>query len=433
MDQPREPGQPSEPLALPDMYRIAQVFPRPREADPAEAVVRELKALGLERAIKPGARVAITAGSRGIAGIAAMLRAAAAFVRAAGGEPRVVAAMGSHGGGTVDGQVAVLESLGITGASVGAPVVVETGSVSLGRSPSGLDVHFDRFAAGCDGIIVINRVKFHTTFTAPNESGLLKMLVVGLGKERGATQFHGLGQGELPVLLPEMARVILAKMPVLGGLAIVENAYEETALVRGVPAATMVEDEQALLRHAAGLLPRLPVDDIDLLIVDEMGKNFSGTGLDTKVIGRMRLDRVPEPARPMVRKIVVLDLSEASHGNANGLNLADVVTRRLAARVDYAVTAANCAATTFLQRAATPLTMETDRDAVLMAFRGLGALDWPAARVVQIRNTLQLDEVAVSAGVLETLRREAADRFRVLAGPAPLAFADAGGLRRWWR
>jgi len=412
------------------MYRLGQVFPRPREADPAGAVARELKALGLDKVIKPGDRIAITAGSRGIANIAAMVRAAVDFVKAAGAQPFVVAAMGSHGGGTTPGQLAVLESFGITEATVGAPIVAGTETVFLGKSRSGIDVHFDQFAAGCDGVIVINRVKFHTTFTAPNESGLLKMMVVGLGKEKGASMFHGLGQGELPVLLPEIAGVILEKMPILGGLAIVENGYEETALVKGVPKATMVEDEQALLKYAASLLPRLPVDDIDLLIVDEMGKNYSGTGMDTKVIGRMRLDRVPEPERPVIKKIVVLDLSDESHGNANGLNLADVITRRLAGKVDYQTTLANCIATTFIQRAATPVVMETEKDAVMTAFRSLGAVEWPKARVVRIKNTLHLDELWVSESVLETVRKEAAGRFHVLAGPVPLEFNEDGTLKR---
>jgi uncharacterized protein (DUF362 family) len=412
------------------MYRLRQIFPRPKEGDPAGAVTRELKALGLDRTIKPGQRIAITAGSRGITNISAMVRAAADFVKTAGAEPYVVAAMGSHGGATTPGQLAVLESFGITEATMGARIVAGTETVFLGQSKSGIDVHFDQFASTCDGVIVINRVKFHTTFTAPNESGLLKMLVVGLGKEKGATMFHGLGQGELPVLLPEIARVILEKMPILGGIAIIENGYEETAMVKGVPKATMVEDEQALLKLAAGLLPRLPVDDIDLLIVHEMGKNYSGTGLDTKVIGRMRLDRVPEPERPVIKKIAVLDLSEESHGNANGLNLADVVTRKLIAKVDYGTTAANCIATTFIQRTATPLTMDTEKEAIMTAFKSLGAVEWPKARVVRIKNTLHLDELWVSEGVLESVKKEAAGRFDVLAGPDPLEFNEDGTLKR---
>jgi len=415
---------------LPGLYQVRQVFARPQEPDPAGAVVRELLALGVRERIRAGQRIAITAGSRGIANIALMLRSAADFVRSCGGEPFVVAAMGSHGGGTVAGQISVLESFGITENSVGAPIVAGTGddTLMLGLSKSGQPVYFDRSAAAADGIIVVNRIKAHTTFTAPNESGLLKMLVVGLGKEKGAQLFHSLGQAELPRLLPEMADVSLAKMPILAGIALLENAYEETAVVKGIAPANFQAGEAELLRVSASLMPRLPSDDIDLLIVDEMGKNYSGTGMDTKIIGRMRLDRVPEPERPRVKKIVVLGLSEESHGNANGLNLADVVTQRLVSRVDFPNSYANCVATTFIQRIACPMTMDSDLEAVAIAVRSLGPLAAPGdLRVVRIKNTLHLDEVWVSPSVLAVMARETPDGHQVLDGPLPLTF-DATGL-----
>lgn len=465
-------------MEFPGLFLVEQYFPRPREADPAAAVVRELDAIGVGRrlheltAVAAGdrawgsardqvtasaggsagmrrPRIAITAGSRGIANIAAMLRAVIGYVRAHGADPFLVAAMGSHGGGTTAGQLAILESFGVTEETMGAPTVAGTGTdtVDLGRSRSGQPVFFDRAAADADGIIVMNRVKPHTSFVAPNESGILKMLVVGLGKEKGATLFHGLGQSELPRLLPEMAEVSLAKMPILGGIAIVENGHEETALVKGVPAtaAAFRAEDARLLRMATDLMPRLPTDQVDLLIVDEMGKNYSGTGLDSKIIGRMRLDHVPDPERPVVRQVVVLDLAEESHGNANGISLADIVTRRLVEKIDFPATYANCIATTFLQRIAIPMTMETDREAIATGFRSLGAVPPGDARVVRIPNTLHLDRCWVSAAVRRDMEggkagaagaERAGERsrpgFAFLRGPEPMVFDAAGNLERIW-
>ena len=374
-------------------------------------------------------RIALTAGSRGIANIAQILRTAADYVRAAGAEPVIVAAMGSHGGATVEGQLTVLRSYGIDEASVGAPILAGTETILVGRTEEGLEVYFDRIAARCDGVLVINRVKPHTTFTAPNESGLLKMVVVGLGKEKGATLFHSLGQAELPRLLPEMAAISLAAMPILGGIALVENGAEETAVVRGVHPAEFAAVDAELLRLAQSLMLRLPSDQIDLLLVDLMGKNFSGTGMDTKIIGRMRLDRVPEPERPAVRRIVVLGLSPESHGNANGLNLADVVTRRLVNSIDFGASYANCVATTFLQRVAIPVTMETERDAVAVAWRSLGSPAPETLRMVRIRNTLHLEEVWVSPAILQEMESERPEVYTVLDGPAPLRFDPDGNLQ----
>ncbi len=464
-------------MELPELYLIEQHFPRPREGDPAAAVVRELDALEIGTRLRdmasarPGTstgarpRIAITAGSRGIADIAAMLRAVVDYVRTHGAAPFLVAAMGSHGGGPTAGQLAILESFGVTEETMGAPIVAGTGTdtIDLGRSRGGQPVFFDRAAAAADGIIVMNRVKPHTSFVAPNESGILKMLVVGLGKEKGATLFHSLGQSELPRLLPEMAEVSLAKMPILGGIAIVENGHEETALVKGVPpiAAAFRAEDARLLKLATSLMPHLPVDLVDLLIVDEMGKNYSGTGMDTKTVGRMRLDHVPDPERPLVRKIVVLDLSEESHGNATGIALADIVTRRLVDKIDLPASYANCIASTFLQRIAIPVTMATDREAILTGFRSMGAVAPAAARIVHIPNTLHLDRCWVSAAVLADMRAaagvpsvggpargraageadaagqageagEATPAFTLVGGPRPLTFDASGNLERVW-
>ncbi len=399
-------------------------FPRPRVADVPAAVRDQLDALPLPDL--RGKRVALPAGSRGIRDIVPVLATSVAWLRERGAEPILVAAMGSHGGATSDGQRALLAHLGITSESVGgAPVLTEMDTVELGRTPDGLMVYCDRTAAACDGLLVVNRVKPHTAFAEPFGSGLLKMLAVGLGKAPGAAQIHRQGADRMASAIEAIARVVLDRGKVLGGLAIIENAYDETAAVEAIPAAHIPRRELELFAEARRMMPRLPVDALDVLIVDEMGKEYSGTGMDTNVIGRWRLPGMPEPASPRVRRIAALRLSKASEGNAQGVGLADVVTRRLVDAIDPVTTYVNNIVSTFLERAFIPITMPSDRDAIAAALASLGLPDPTRARVARIRNTLHLVELWLSESVIP----DVAGRTDVAVGrPEELAFTDDGRL-----
>jgi hypothetical protein len=407
---------------IPPLVPVRQHFPDARLADVEGAMAGALARLDLVHIVKPGMRVAITAGSRGIHGISRLIKTAADSIKSLGATPVVVAAMGSHGGGTAAGQLAVLESLGITPAAVGCEVRGGVDVVTLGTTPQGLTVYIDRFAAACDGILVINRVKAHTSFHGPLESGLVKMLVVGLGKPAGAAQFHSLGPERLSGALAEIGAVILAQAPVLGGIAVLENGREETADLIPVRPAELIAREPELLERAKALLPRLPVRALDLLIVDEMGKNISGTGMDTNIIGRMGIQGVPD-GEPEIKRIVVLDLSEGSHGNANGMGLADLITRRFREKIDFAATYLNTLTATFVQRARMPIVIESDQLAIATALKTLGSPGSDQARIIRIRNTLMLEQLWVSPAVLRELQG-----VTVLGDPTPMRFDESGTL-----
>ena len=420
------------PAVLPRLVRVRQSFPRPRVGDVRSAVREALRRLDLPSRFRPSPgrfapRVAITAGSRGIRDIVAVLRAAAEAVREAGGEPLLIGAMGSHGGGTEEGQRRLLAHLGITAEAVGVPLSTSMEAVAVGRSASGFTAYCDRAAASCDAILVVNRIKPHTGFSQPFGSGLMKMLGVGLGKAPGATQIHREGAGEpMARAIDEIARTVIGTGRVVGGLAVIENAYDETARVAVVPADRIPDEEIALFEEARALMPRLPVDAMDLLIVREIGKNYSGTGMDVNVIGRWRIAGVPEPETPRAERIVALGLSAHSEGNAQGIGLADFTTRALVERIDFTATYLNCIVSTFVQRAMLPMVLATDRDAILVALGSLGLADPTRARVVLIPNTLHLEDVSVSEAVAEALR----DRTDIaIAGePEPFRFDDAGQL-----
>jgi hypothetical protein len=388
--------------ALPAMHAIHRRLPGTRIPDVEEATHQALARLELNPRIR-GRRIALTAGSRGIAQIAVVLRAAVDHLRRCGADPLIVAAMGSHGRGTSEGQRRLLAHLGITQETVGAPISTRMETVVIGHTPDGLAVFCDRVAAGCDGILVVNRIKLHTIFFEPFGSGLMKMLGVGLGKVEGATQIHRQGLTALPGAIRAMAQVYLDRGMVVGGLAVVENARDEPAIVEALFPHELVEREMALFARAREMMPRLPVDEMDVLVVDQVGKNFSGTGMDPNIIGRMRVLGLPEPASPRIGRIVALRLSPASEGNANGIGLADLTTQRLVDAIDREVTNLNAITSTFLQRTFIPITLPSDRDAIVTAFKTLGIDEPRKARVVRIANTLHLERLLVSQAVAEEM------------------------------
>jgi hypothetical protein len=343
--------------------------------------------------------------------------------------------MGSHGGATAEGQVEVLEGYGVTEASTGMPIVSSMEVRRIGQLGTAEDhgpaVYLSETALAADGLIVCNRVKPHTDFRGEIESGLAKITAIGLGKHQGAKTIHSFGTRGLAPWLPQAARLIVETAPVLGGLAVLENAYDQTARVVAVPPeAVGGEGEATLLAEAKGLMASLPFDRIDVLVVDVIGKNVSGTGMDTNIVGRMMIRGVPEFARPDVRIVVVLDLTEESHGNGAGIGLADVLTLRAARKLDLRATYINGLTSGIggVQRVKLPMFLPTDVDAICAGILCCGRGDPGAARVVRIKNTLEVGELEVSESLLEEVRAD--PRLEVLGEPARLPFDAEGNLPR---
>jgi len=398
-----------------------------RIADAVEAAMEEIWRGERSRRLGPGAKIAVTAGSRGIANYAEILRHAVRWLKSRGYRPFLFSAMGSHGRGEEEGQQEVLTSLGITGETVGCEVSCSSSVERIGLFEAfgrEIPVYCAKEALESDGIVVINRVKPHTSFHGDYESGLLKMMAVGMGRAPGAEVFHSLGAAHLPEMLPLIAVRVLERAPVVGGIGIVENEREQTAIVEGIPHHLIFEREKALLERARSMKPRLPVKRADLLIVGEMGKNFSGTGMDTGVIGRIHIHGIPEPQEPSFTYIGVLRLSEESHGNATGIGLADLTTEALVRRIDKKATYYNCATSGFVKRAAIPMTFPDDRTLVEEAVRMLRISDLKRLRMVAIRNTLHIHRLWVS----EAVWREIENLPGVEPGgrPRPISFDEYG-------
>ena len=382
-------------MLLPKLARVRQVFDTTRLEDAYSAVVAGLTGLTAAGKIQPGARIAITAGSRGIQNLVKMTRAVVDTVQAAGGRPFIVPAMGSHGGATDEGQKKLLADLGISEATMGCPVVSSMEVEEIGKTPSGAPVFLDKNALHSDGVIAINRVKLHTIFRGDVESGLCKILAVGLGKHRGAQQIHKVGTQPFMV---ETARVILDKAPILAGVAVLENSLDETMEVHVVPRERFESTDVALLKRCWQVLPRIPFDPLDVLIVDEMGKNLSGTGMDTNIIGiGGRVGGKMTMGTPVVSTIVVLGLTPETHGNANGIGLADLTTRRLVDSIDYKSTYTNVLTTRLWSAGRLPVTLETDREAIEVA---VGDTPLDQVRLVRIKNTLHLEDLEISEALL---------------------------------
>src|SRR3712207_1359317 len=388
-------------MRFPRLVKVRQDFPRPRVEDVGEALREQFGKEETKSRIEPGMQVAITAGSRGISGIDVVLRSLVGILKDAGARPFIIPAMGSHGGATAEGQVEILRSLGVTEESVGAEIRSSMEVVELGETESGVPVFMDRIASEADGIIVVGRIKKHTDFRSEIESGLLKMSAIGLGKHAQALALHAYGVKGIKDYMVEAGEMVFSSGKVLFGVGIVENAYEETAMIEAIPPERVVEREAELLKESARLMPKLPVSDIDVLFVDELGKNFSGTGMDTNVIGRFRIPGVDEPESPRVKYLIVSDVSEAAHGNTLGVGLADLTTRRLFEKVNYEAMNANVLTSTFLERAKIPMILESDREALQAAMRCNWGVEPEDTRFVRIPNTLHLRYLYLSENLLE--------------------------------
>jgi hypothetical protein len=373
-------------------------------ANPEQAA-RDALVSVLPGRIARGARVAITAGSRGIANGTALLRGLATAVRAVGAEPFFIPAMGSHGGGTGDGQRAMLVSLGVTQETVGAPIVSEMEVIEVGTTASGVHVYCDTQAARADAIVVANRVKPHTHFSGTIESGMLKMMAIGLGKAVGAAAYHAAFERiGYEKVIREVAEVMFAQTPIVAGVGFVDDNRGGTHTVGAFPSDAVVANEERLLVQARALLSVLPFDELDLLVVDEMGKELSGTGMDTNVTARAIDGRTQKSPTPVVRQLFVRDLTDQSHGNANGVGIADFCLRRLADKIDWPSTYLNALTSASPAGARLPVVCANDREAVRYALVAAGVERLADARVARIKNTLHIDSMVVSQAALATMR-----------------------------
>jgi Lactate racemase N-terminal domain len=413
-------------MFFPPIARVRRYFVQPEVGDVSLTVAQAIGTSRLAERLPAGGRVAITVGSRGIAGIAEIARSVADRVSSLGFEPFVVAAMGSHGGGTEEGQRALLAELGVTEKSVGCPIQCQMDTVVLGSNSFGLPIHFDRNAFEADGIILLNRVKPHTSFTGDYESGLLKMLAIGLGKRQGAAQVHKLGLPGLKTMLPEVGAFLLRKTKVVLGIAILENAFEHTARIVAVEPEELLEVEPRLLGEARELMGRLPFDQIDVLIVGELGKNYSGTGLDPNVIGRQRVETMPDLPRPVITRLAVLDLSVETRGNALGIGLADLTTERLVRQIDPTPMRVNSVTSNFLTRARVPLALPTDQDVIGASLDTCWRTERREARMVLIPNTLELTSFWVTSPLAAEVDAHAELVFETSFQPIP--FGPQGEL-----
>ncbi len=411
-------------VPLPRIVRARQRFPATDVPDIAAAVHEQLARPGVGDTVKPGMRVAITAGSRGIARIVPITAAVVAELKRRGALPFIIPAMGSHGGATAEGQRALLEHLGLTEASVGCPIRSSMEVVEIGRLDSGLPVRVDRIAHEADGIVVVNRVKPHTSFRGPSESGLVKMIAIGLGKQKGADSCHAYGIGQMAEHIRLMAEIALARTRILFGLATIENAYDRPMRIVGVPAPEILARDPELLVEAKANMPSILLDPLDVLVVDRIGKEISGTGMDPNVTGRFTTTYASGGAN--VAKVAVLDLTDATEGNGLGIGLADFTTRRLVSRLDPVKMYANALTSTVVTPTKIPATLADDREAILAAVKTSGARDLSRVRLVRIHDTLHLADIWISEALVDEARMKPA--MEVVGEPQPMRFDDEGRL-----
>jgi hypothetical protein len=411
-------------IDLPSMIRVRQNFVAPETHDVAAALREEIRRPEIASRVKPGMSIAVGVGSRGMAQIELIVMVTIVELKRLGAKPFIVPAMGSHGGATAEGQREVLASLGVTEESAGCPIISGMDVVEVGALENGLAVLVDKQAFEAGGIMVINRIKAHNAFSGPNESGLVKMITIGLGNQKGADAAHVLGFGNMAKLIVEMARVKLAKLPILFGVGTVENAYDRVAKIAVIPAERIIEAEQRLLVEAKSYMPRLLLHPLDILLVDQLGKEFSGGGMDPYITGR-----APTPyldPGPTATRVVVLDVTDRSHGNSCGVGMADITTRRLFNKMDLEYTYANVLTSTVTPSARIGLIMDSDRLAIQGAIKTCNVPDRSRIRMARIANTLHVGEIYISESMREDAQRH--HSIEILGDAQPWLFDSAGNL-----
>jgi hypothetical protein len=391
-------------MSFPKVAKIRQRFQVESLQDIPGTISEQFNQVKADEKIKPGMEIAITVGSRGIANIPLIVKSVADEIKKRGAKPFIIPAMGSHGGATAEGQVEVLDGLGVTEESTGCEIRSSMDVETIGETSEGIPVYIDKHAYHADGIIVMGRIKPHTDFKNKIESGILKMASIGMGKHKQALALHTYGIKGISEMMPEVGKVAIRNSNTLFGVGIVENAHEETAIIEAIEPDQIEERERELLKKAFDLMPSLPVDEMDILVVDEIGKNYSGTGMDTNIIGRIRVLGVEEPKKPSIKYVIASNLSEASHGNALGIGLADLTTKRLYESIDLKVMNENVVTSTFLARANIPIVLDNDQEALKAALRANWGVAWEEARIVRIPNTLHIGELFVSEVIFNELK-----------------------------
>ena len=413
-------------VSLPRFVAVEQKFSA--DCIPAEQVAavlrQELARPEIAGTLRPGMQVCITCGSRGIDNYVTVIRTLADFCKEQGAKPFAIPAMGSHGGATAEGQRQVLEALGVTEQTIGCPIVSSMETVVVGRTPDGKDVHVDAHAAKADAIIVVNRIKPHTSFRGTYESGLMKMMAIGLGKQRGADSCHASGYKYMAQMVPAFGRVILERAPVVFGVGLLENAFDKTAKICALTPQEIIDQEPGLLKEAASLMPKLYFDSCDVLVVDEIGKNISGGGMDPNITGAFSTPYASGGIDAQMR--CILSLTPQTHGSGYGMGAADVVSKRLYDAVDLEKTYPNSITSTALSFSKLPIVMKNDADTIRLCVKSCTDIDKQNPRIIRIHNTLALDRIWVSEAMIPEVLEN--PNLELLGQPEPLPFNEAGNL-----
>lgn len=409
---------------IPKMLTVRQRFKRDGISDVSSCLRGKLMREDLMRRIQPGMKVVLTGSSRQVSNMPVVLRELAAFVRGCGATPWIIPAMGSHGGATAEGQMAILEGYGITEAACGCRIFSSMETVRVGQLDNGDEVCVDRFAHDADAVIVVGRIKPHTAFRGPYESGLVKMMAIGMGKREGADSLHRSGFGAMGERLPKYARVVFDHCNVVFGVGLIENEFDETCRIEVLPAEDIFAKEPELLEYARGRMPRILLSETDVLVVREIGKNFSGSGMDPNVTGTFGTPYASGGIKK--QRVVVLDISQESHGSFIGLGKADVTTLRAFEKLATNATYLNMLTSTVLEVGKIPMVLEDDRLAIQAAIKTLTGVDRARVRVVYIKNTLSLASVMISEALMDEAR--AMEGMEVLGDPQPLRFDEIGNL-----
>ncbi|WP_026562474.1 lactate racemase domain-containing protein [Bacillus sp. J37] len=411
-------------IPVPKMAKVKQNFDNAKIENVEQAMKEKLQQDSIRSKVRPGMEIAIAVGSRGMDRLVEITAYTVQFLKDLGAVPFIVPSMGSHGGATAEGQREVLAHLGVTEESVKAEIRSSMDVIKLGELPNGLPVYIDKYASQADGIVVINRIKPHTAFRGPVESGIMKMISIGLGKQKGAEATHQLGFKYMAENVPAMAKMMMEKTPILFGVATLENAFDRVARIEVLPVEEIEEKEPALQALAKQLLPKLFFDQIDVLVIDEIGKNISGDGMDPNITGRY-----PTPyakGGPDVNKMVVLDLTHQTEGNANGVGTADFTTQRLVDKMDREVTYANGLTSTVCAPTKIATTLANDKDAIKAAIKTCNILDFTKVKMVRIKNTLEIAEIEVSEALIDHVTQH--PDMEQLSNLFELPFNDEGNL-----
>ncbi len=412
-------------IKIPRMVEVKQVFPRPYVKNAAEETRRQLEYAQVGGCIKNGDRVAITAGSRGVNNIVPVICETVRFVKEKGGKPFIIPAMGSHGGATAEGQVEILNSLGITEKICGCPIRATMETCCIGYA-DGLPVNVDKFAFEADSTILINRIKPHPSFSGPIESGITKMSVIGLGKQKGAALCHGLGMTHMSENIQKIGKYVLEHGNVIFGIGLIENAYDETAEIHVIKSEEILEQEKQLLKRAYDNFPKIFIPKYDVLLVEEAGKNISGAGMDTMIISRYTHDGIPK--EPHQQMICTLRLTEETHGNACGMGLIDVVPQKYRDAIDFASTYPNVITSRVYNSAKMPMVVDNDKVAIQMAINGCTGIDYDNPKLIWMKNTLDIGRIFISEALLGEVKKY--PELEVVGDLFEMRFRENGDLVR---